>query len=81
MVAKVIDAEGWTANHPRPEDIMAKWRPLSRAQAESDPGIIKGVTRQKWSGLAVKAFGEQKGMYNCLMSTVKSINKMNIITS
>ncbi|XP_039527414.1 uncharacterized protein LOC120479192 [Pimephales promelas] len=62
MVAKVIDAEGWTANHPRPEDIMAKWRPLSRAQAESDPCIIKGVTRQKWSGLAVKAFGEQKGV-------------------
>ncbi|KAG1927365.1 nuclear mitotic apparatus protein [Pimephales promelas] len=62
MVAKVIDAEGWTANHPRPEDIMAKWRPLSRAQAESDPGIIKGVTRQKWSGLAVKDFGEQKGV-------------------
>ncbi|KAG1928309.1 N-lysine methyltransferase KMT5A [Pimephales promelas] len=62
MVAKVIDAEGWTANHPRPEDIMAKWRPLSRAQTESDPGIIKGVTRQKWSGLAVKDFGEQKGV-------------------
>ncbi|KAG1925846.1 serine/threonine-protein kinase haspin [Pimephales promelas] len=61
-VRPVIDAEGWTANHPRPEDIMAKWRPLSRAQAESDPGIIKGVTRQKWSGLAVKDFGEQKGV-------------------
>ncbi|KAG1925823.1 serine/threonine-protein kinase haspin [Pimephales promelas] len=61
-VRPVIDAEGWTANHPRPEDIMAKWRPLSRAQAESDPGIIKGVTRQKWSGLVVKAFGEQKGV-------------------
>ncbi|XP_051948594.1 uncharacterized protein LOC127619683 [Xyrauchen texanus] len=62
MVAKVIEAEGWTANHPRPEDIMAMWRPLSRAQAASDPAIIKGVTRQKWSGLAVKDFGEQKGV-------------------
>ncbi|KAG1925603.1 N-lysine methyltransferase KMT5A-like [Pimephales promelas] len=74
MVAKVIDAEGWTANHPRPEDIMAKWRPLSRAQAESDPGIIKGVTRQKWSGLAVKAFGEQKGVV-----TTKAFGKGSIL--
>ncbi|XP_048024140.1 uncharacterized protein LOC125253925 [Megalobrama amblycephala] len=61
-VAKVIEAEGWTANHPRPEDVIAKWRPLSRAQAQSDPAIIRGVTRQKWSGLAVKDFGGQKGV-------------------
>lgn len=61
-VAKVIEAEGWTANHPRPEDVIAKWRPLSRAQAESDPAVIRGVTRQKWSGLAVKDFGGQKGI-------------------
>ncbi|XDV25917.1 hypothetical protein PO909_029743, partial [Leuciscus waleckii] len=53
---------GRGANHPRPEDIIAKWRPLSRAQAESDPAIIRGVTRQKWRGLAVKDFGEQKGV-------------------
>ncbi|XP_067272630.1 uncharacterized protein [Pseudorasbora parva] len=59
-VAKVIEAEGWTANHPCPEDVIAKWRPLSRAQAQSDPNIIRGVTKQKWSGLAVKDFGEQK---------------------
>lgn len=71
-VAKIIKAEGWTANHPRPEDIIAKWRPLSRAKAQSDPDIIRGVTRQKWSNLAVKDFGGQKGqgMYKCLMSTV-----------
>lgn len=74
-VAKVIEAEGWTSNCPCPEHIIAKWRPLSRAQAESDPAIIRGVTRQKWPGLAVKDFGEQKGMYKCLMSTVKSIKK------
>ncbi|XP_048021450.1 uncharacterized protein LOC125252307 [Megalobrama amblycephala] len=61
-VAKVIEAEGWTANHPRPEDVIAKWRPLSRAQAQSDPAIIRGVTSQKWSGLAVKDFGGQKGV-------------------
>ncbi|XP_059402933.1 uncharacterized protein LOC132134169 [Carassius carassius] len=61
-VAKIIETEGWTANHPRPEDIMAKWRPLSRAQVQSDPAIIRGVTSQKWTGLAVKDFGEQKGV-------------------
>ncbi|KTF85095.1 hypothetical protein cypCar_00031836, partial [Cyprinus carpio] len=61
-VAKLIEAEGWTANHPRPEDIIAKWRPLSRAQAQSDPAIIRGVTSQKWPGLAVKDFGGQKGV-------------------
>ncbi|ROJ64733.1 N-lysine methyltransferase KMT5A [Anabarilius grahami] len=61
-VAKFIEAEGWTANHPRPEDIIVKWRPLSRAQAQSDPAIIRGVTSQKWSGLAAKDFGGQKGV-------------------
>lgn len=50
------------ANYPRPEDVLAKWRPLTRAQAQSDPTIIKGMTQQKWSGLAVKDFGEQKGV-------------------
>lgn len=78
-VANLIEAEGWTANYPRPEDVLAKWRPLTRAQAQSDPTIIKGVTQQKWSGLAVKDFGEQKGMYQCLMSTVKSIEIKKII--
>lgn len=85
-VAKVIEAEGWTANHPRPEDVIAKWRPLSRAQAQSDPAIIRGVTSQKWTGLAVKDFGEQKGMHKCLMSTLKSLkneykNNNNIMNS
>lgn len=60
-VAKIIEAEGWTANHPRPEDIVAKWRPLSKAQAQSDPAIVRGVTRQKWPGLAVKDLGGKKG--------------------
>ncbi|XP_048064780.1 uncharacterized protein LOC125279313 [Megalobrama amblycephala] len=59
-VAKVIEAEGWTANHPRPEDVIVKWRPLSRAQAQSDPAIIRAVTSQKWRGLAVKDFGGRK---------------------
>ncbi|CAK6983379.1 hypothetical protein F2P81_025524, partial [Scomber scombrus] len=60
-VAKYISEEGWTANHPRPQDIVSKWRPANKTQVESDPGIMRMVRRQKWSGLAIMDFGGNKG--------------------
>lgn len=60
-VAKMIENEGWKANHPRPEDIVAKWQPAKRVQVESDPGIIGRVTKQRWSALAIKDFGGNIG--------------------
>ncbi|XP_071341918.1 uncharacterized protein [Trachinotus anak] len=58
-VAKIIRGEGWTANYPRPEDIVARWQPPRKLQVESDPDIINRVTNQRWSGLAVKYFGDK----------------------
>uniref|UniRef100_A0A8D3CLM9 SET domain-containing protein n=2 Tax=Scophthalmus maximus TaxID=52904 RepID=A0A8D3CLM9_SCOMX len=60
-VAKIIGKEGWKGNHPRPEDIVAKWKPAKRVQMESDAGIISSVTKQSWLGLAIKDFGGSKG--------------------
>ena len=73
-MAKYIGQEGWTSNHPSPEDVVSKWRPANKTQVERDPRIIRMVTRQKWSGLAIRDFGGNKGhgMYKCLVSTVKS---------
>ncbi|CAM4574892.1 unnamed protein product [Leuciscus chuanchicus] len=46
-VSLLIQKEGWTGNCPRPEDIVAKWRPVSRVQVESDPWIITTIHNQK----------------------------------
>uniref|UniRef100_A0A8C1S1P8 Si:dkey-23a23.2 n=1 Tax=Cyprinus carpio TaxID=7962 RepID=A0A8C1S1P8_CYPCA len=56
-VSLLIQKEGWTGNCPRPEDVVAKWRPVTRVQVESDPWIITTIQNQKWTGLALKDFG------------------------
>ncbi|KAK9972714.1 hypothetical protein ABG768_026001 [Culter alburnus] len=56
-VSLLIQKEGWTGNCPRPEDVVAKWRPATRVQVESDPWIITAIQNQKWTGLALKDFG------------------------
>ncbi|XP_067271195.1 uncharacterized protein [Pseudorasbora parva] len=56
-VSLLIQKEGWTGNCPRPQDVVAKWRPVTRVQVESDPRIITMVQNQKWTGLALKDFG------------------------
>uniref|UniRef100_A0A9J7XMD5 SET domain-containing protein n=1 Tax=Cyprinus carpio carpio TaxID=630221 RepID=A0A9J7XMD5_CYPCA len=58
-VSLLIQKEGWTGNCPRPEDIVAKWRPVTRVQVESDPWIITKIQNQKWTGLALKDFGSK----------------------
>ncbi|KAK2863559.1 hypothetical protein Q5P01_003092 [Channa striata] len=60
-VAEIIGKEGWTANHPRPEDIVANWKPSKKIHIETDQDIMKRITTQKWSGLAVRDFGEKRG--------------------
>ncbi|ROJ64734.1 N-lysine methyltransferase KMT5A-A [Anabarilius grahami] len=56
-VSLLIQKEGWTGNCPCPEDVVAKWRPATRVQVESDPRIITTIQNQKWTGLALKDFG------------------------
>ncbi|XP_067272555.1 uncharacterized protein [Pseudorasbora parva] len=56
-VSLLIQKEGWTGNCPRPQDVVAKWRPVTRVHVESDPRIITMVQNQKWTGLALKDFG------------------------
>lgn len=68
-VLKDIRKEGWTANHPSPEDIVAKWKPAPKIMVESDQHLMKLVTAQKWSGLSIKLFPGDKGqsMYNSMI--------------
>ncbi|XDV26249.1 hypothetical protein PO909_030008 [Leuciscus waleckii] len=56
-VSLLIQKEDWTGNCPHPEDIVSKWRPVTRVQVESDPWIITTIRNQKWTGLALKDFG------------------------
>ncbi|ROJ64732.1 N-lysine methyltransferase KMT5A-A [Anabarilius grahami] len=56
-VSLLIQKEAWTGNCPCPEDVVAKWRPATRVQVESDPWIITTIRNQKWTGLALKDFG------------------------
>ncbi|XP_038558328.1 uncharacterized protein LOC119891072 [Micropterus salmoides] len=60
-VSLLIRKEGWTANCPRPENVVAKWKPVSRVQVETDPWILTTLHSQKWTGLALKDFGGTKG--------------------
>ncbi|MEQ2201261.1 hypothetical protein XENOCAPTIV_009901 [Xenoophorus captivus] len=60
-VRKDISKDGWKANHPSPEDIVAKWQPPKRKTVERDPKILNNIQKQKWSGLTIKDFGGTKG--------------------
>lgn len=53
-VARMIAQEGWTANHPKPEDLVRMWKPASKTTIETDESFIKRVSEQTWKGLAIK---------------------------
>ncbi|KAK2886180.1 hypothetical protein Q8A67_017017 [Cirrhinus molitorella] len=36
IVGRLIAQEGWTANHPKPEDIVRLWKPPSKVTIETD---------------------------------------------
>ncbi|KAK2814259.1 hypothetical protein Q5P01_000661 [Channa striata] len=60
-VGKMVKKQGWTANHPRPEDIVAKWRPPKKCHIETDEKLMKRIRKQKWSWLAIKDYEDKRG--------------------
>ena len=61
-VARLIAKEGWTVNCPRPEDIVQLWRPAPKKMVEDDSLLIRRVSEQTWTGLAIKDFGPPEGL-------------------
>ncbi|XDV33061.1 hypothetical protein PO909_003637 [Leuciscus waleckii] len=61
-VARLISAEGWSGNCPRLHEIVEAWKPPSRSRVETNPLIIRHVTEQSWTGIAIKDFGPPKGV-------------------
>ncbi|XP_070698571.1 uncharacterized protein [Pempheris klunzingeri] len=57
-VAKEISEQGWTANHPHPEDVVSKWRAAEKTPGESERGAIGGETGWK---LASRTFVGSRG--------------------
>lgn len=60
-VARLITQEGWKVNCPKPEDIERLWTPPSKADVEDDKFILRCVSEQNWSGMAIKDFGDERG--------------------
>ncbi|KAL0152224.1 hypothetical protein M9458_051947, partial [Cirrhinus mrigala] len=61
-VARLIAQEGWKANYPKPEEIEWVWKPAPTGTIEADEVIIKCVSEQGWTGLAIKDFGAEEGL-------------------
>ncbi|KAL0153860.1 hypothetical protein M9458_050842, partial [Cirrhinus mrigala] len=61
-VERLIAQKGWRTNHPSPEDIVRMWKPASKVIVETDDIIIKNVSQQTWTGLAIKDFGPPQGL-------------------
>ncbi|CAM4575487.1 unnamed protein product [Leuciscus chuanchicus] len=61
-VARLIAQEGWKVNCPKPEDIKRLWTPPSKGAVEDDKFILRCVSEQTWSGLAIKDFGSKQGV-------------------
>ncbi|XP_055366175.1 uncharacterized protein LOC114858799 [Betta splendens] len=60
-IKKLIESEGWTANYPSPETIVQKWRPPKKIDVETDDNIRRCIELQKWSGVAIKTFEDNRG--------------------
>ncbi|CAM4574692.1 unnamed protein product [Leuciscus chuanchicus] len=56
-VSRLIAQEGWRVNCPRPEDIVQLWKPAPNTVLENDDFVIRCVSNQTWTGLAIKDFG------------------------
>ena len=61
-MARLIEKEGWKANYPKPDDVVQSWRPAPKHAVETDAAILKSVSKQRWKGLALKDFGDNKGL-------------------
>ncbi|KAK2907361.1 hypothetical protein Q8A67_006346 [Cirrhinus molitorella] len=62
FVARLIAKEAWKANYPKPEEIERLWKPAPTGTIETDEVIIKCVSEQTWTGLAIKDFGAEEGL-------------------
>lgn len=61
-MARLIAQEGWKANYPKPEEIERLWKPAPSGTVETNEVIIKCVSEQTWTGLAIKDFGAEEGL-------------------
>ncbi|XP_062319038.1 uncharacterized protein LOC134021929 [Osmerus eperlanus] len=52
-----IKKQGWTANHPTPEEIRQMWKPASKLSIEGDAHTYKKTIQQNWKGLVIQDFG------------------------
>ncbi|XP_029017347.1 uncharacterized protein LOC129602916 [Betta splendens] len=75
-VARMIEMEGWTANHPLPQQILEKWQPPKKTDMETDTDLMQRIERQKWSGVAIRYFDDKQG--DGVVAT-KSFSKGSII--
>ena len=57
-----IKKQGWTANHPTPEEIRQMWKPASKLSIEVDAHTYKKTIQQNWKGLVIQDFGGEKGL-------------------
>ncbi|XP_067091775.1 uncharacterized protein [Osmerus mordax] len=57
-----IKKQGWTANHPTPEEIRQMWKPASKLSIEGDAHTFKKTIQQNWKGLVIQDFGGEKGL-------------------
>ncbi|CAM4533146.1 unnamed protein product [Leuciscus chuanchicus] len=61
-LSRLIRQEGWKSNYPKPEEIQRLWKPSpSNLAIESDEAIMKCLSEQTWTGLAIKDFGAKQG--------------------
>lgn len=66
-MARLIAQEGWKANYPKPEEIERLWKPAPSGTVETNEVIIKCVSEQTWTGLAIKDFGVEEGLGKILL--------------
>ncbi|XP_046885276.1 uncharacterized protein si:dkey-23a23.2 [Hypomesus transpacificus] len=57
-----IKMQGWTANHPTPEQFRQAWKPASKLSIEGDAHTYKKTIKQNWKGLVIQDFGGEKGL-------------------
>ncbi|XP_042072931.1 uncharacterized protein LOC102305804 [Haplochromis burtoni] len=59
-VQTALDKETWSTNKPTVDAVLRAWvAPQPRIQ--DSPSLMSSISEQKWKGLALKDFGEEKG--------------------
>lgn len=64
-VQRTLDKETtWTTNKPTVDGLLKAWVPPQQKIEDNSP-LICSIAEQKWKGLALKDFGEEKGKGKC----------------